>query len=102
MVDRKIDGPSSDARAVMMFQSRSRSVGVAYLLLLLLGGLGVHRFYLGSREIGILMLVCTILGLALRFPLVITAIIFIYDLFTIPSRVRQYNDELMAEIGVQE
>jgi len=75
---------------------------VAYLLLLLLGGFGVHRFYLRSTGVGTLMLVSTLLGFLLRLPLVVTATIFVYDLFTIPSQVRRHNDGLMAETGVRE
>ena len=90
---------SNDAVAMMKFQSQAKSSGTAYLLWSFLGGLGVHRFYLGSTGIGILVLLCTISGVFLLFPLIVTAVITIYDLFTLPTQVRKYNAGLMAEIA---
>ncbi|WP_323007605.1 TM2 domain-containing protein [Pseudorhodobacter sp.] len=91
---------SNDAVAMMRFQSNSKSTGTAYLLWFFLGGLGGHRFYLGSTGIGVLMLVCTVLGAFLLFPLIVTGVVAIYDLFTIPSQVQRFNNGLMADISV--
>ena len=61
------------------------SAGVAYLLLIFLGVLGAHRFYLGRVGSGIAMLLIslTIVGL------VVTVIWAIIDLFLIPSIIRE-------------
>ena len=61
-----------------------KSVGVTYLLLLLLGVLGAHKFYLGRYGWGIVYLFT--LGL-LGFGLLV-------DLFTVTGQVRRRNTEL--------
>ena len=48
-----------------------KSVGVAYILLLLLGYLGVHRFYLGRTRSAVVMLLITLIGgFVLLLPLI--------------------------------
>lgn len=89
---------SSDAVAMMKFQSSAKSTGTAYLLWFFLGGLGAQRFYLGNAWLGALVAVCTLTGLFLLVPLVVPIVISVYDLFTLPSQVRKYNSGLMAEI----
>ena len=61
-----------------------KSTLVAYLLLLFLGGLGIHRFYLGRPVSGIFYLLT--LGF-LGFGCFI-------DLFLIPGMVRQENAKM--------
>ena len=49
---------------------------VAALLAFFLGGLGVHKFYLGKKGAGITMLVCSLFGAILLFiPTIIVGII---------------------------
>ena len=36
-----------EVRAEMLYHANAKSTGIAYLLWFFLGGLGVHRFYLG-------------------------------------------------------
>ena len=58
-----------------------KSKGVAYLLLIFLGWLGVHRFYLGKVGTGILyFFTFGLLGFGL-----------LYDLFTLGNQVDVYN-----------
>ncbi|SEH86541.1 TM2 domain-containing protein [Paracoccus alkenifer] len=90
---------SNDAIAMMKFQSRAKSTGMAYLLWFFLGGLGAQRFYVGSAWVGALVALCTISGFVLLFPFIITAAVSIFDLFTLPSQVRKRNAALMAEIS---
>ena len=53
----------------------------AYLLLIFLGGLGIHRFYLGKNGTGVLYLLTGgLLGIGC-----------IVDLFLIPSMVQEAN-----------
>ena len=61
--------------------SKDEVVGV--LLALFLGGLGVHKFYLGETGLGILYLVFFWTG--------IPAIIGFIECFLMPGRVRSYN-----------
>lgn len=60
-----------------------KSVGTAYILLILfgLGFLGVHRFYLGKAGTGILWL----------FTFGLFGIGWLYDLFTLEGQVNEYN-----------
>lgn len=58
-----------------------KSKGIAYLLLVLLGIFGAHKFYLGKIGIGILYL--------LTGGLFIVGLV--YDLFTLGNQVDVYN-----------
>lgn len=57
------------------------------MLLLFLGGLGVHRFYLGFNNLAIAQLVCFIIGILTVWigigilPLLFTGIVAFIDLF---------------------
>ncbi len=90
---------NADTKALLAYQSRSKSTGLAYFLWFFLGGFGIHRFYLGSSGIGILVLLCTLSGVFLMFPLIVTACVLIYDLFTLPSQVSTQNQKILTEIG---
>lgn len=74
-----------------------KSAGVAYLLLLFLGGLGVHDFYLGRTGPGVAMLLMWIFGFILTFVgigyllLAVVGIWAFVDLFLVPGFVRAAN-----------
>ena len=95
-------------------QKRRKSLPLTYVLLIFLGALGVHKFYLGKTKQGLLYLVLGVVGfislligeftglisfgasgnLLFRFGLVclaILVILLIVDLFTTPRQVRQAN-----------
>jgi TM2 domain-containing membrane protein YozV len=80
-----------------------KEAGIAYLLWLFLGGLGVHKFYLGRTGEGVTLLVLTVLGWATAAFLVGfvgLAIVFVWlvvDLFTIPGQTRRANIASGAE-----
>lgn len=82
-----------------------KRVGVAYLLWFLLGGFGVHRFYLGNTRMGLLYLALFILGWATMgiglglFLLLALAVLLLVDIFTIPKQVRACNDAQPANVG---
>ena len=57
--------PSADVVAMLRYDANRKSAGVAYLLWFFLGGLGVHRFYVGSTGVGIVYVVLFLLGLLL-------------------------------------
>jgi len=88
------------ARQQMMYDANRKSVGVAYLLWLFLGGLGGHRFYMGQTGTAVVQLLMTIfgwatimfgIGLLLLVPLGIWLLI---DAFLIPGIVRDKNMHL--------
>ncbi|MEY4951848.1 MAG: hypothetical protein RL299_272 [Pseudomonadota bacterium] len=85
----------ASARAQMMYDANKKSQGVAYLLCIFFGGLGAHRFYLGSTGAGAGQLILWFLGWVTFFiawiPLGIWVLI---DLFLIPGIAREYNMKL--------
>jgi TM2 domain-containing membrane protein YozV len=68
--------------------AKNKSVALAYLFLVLFSGFGIHRFYLGRPVSGIIMLLLTLSGFALIFPLFIVIPWLVIDLFLIPSMAR--------------
>jgi len=74
-----------------------REVWLAYVLLLFLGGFGIHRFYVGDTTSGVIMLILTLVGWVTAAFLIGFVLIFavavwlIVDLFLVPSMVRTAN-----------
>jgi TM2 domain-containing membrane protein YozV len=72
--------------------------GIAYLLLILLGGFGAHHFYLNRTGAGVAILVMTLAGWATAIIVIgwfLIAAVWIWqivDLFLVPTYVRQAND----------
>ena len=90
-----------ETQKMMRYEANKKSTGIAYLLLILFGGLGVHRFYLGKSGSGVVMLLLTLLGIVLSFAgigFVLIAIVLLwmfFDLFLIPGMTREYNNKLV-------
>lgn len=61
----------------------NKSRATAAILCFFLGGLGIHRFYAGKPGTALLMLFCSISGLFLFFPLIISGIWVIIDFLII-------------------
>ena len=81
---------------------RAPKASTAYLWYIFLGGIGAHRFYLGSTLWGLLIVLAWIVGLtAAPVLLLFVAGILIFDLFAIPSLVRQRTDEIRKEVAQQ-
>ncbi|ROT94762.1 TM2 domain-containing protein [Altererythrobacter sp. FM1] len=82
----------ASARAQMVYDANKKSAGVAYLLCIVFGGLGAHRFYLGATGTAVAQLVLWFLGWVTVFlawiPLGIWVLV---DLFLIPGMVREKN-----------
>lgn len=96
---------SNDAKALMAFEAGKKSMGVTYVLWLLLGGLGVHRFYLGKVGTGVAILVLNLLGWATLIAgvgfafLAVVGIWLLVDAFLIPGYIRSHNASLMAKLS---
>jgi biopolymer transport protein ExbD len=109
-------------------QRRSKSTGFTYVLWFLLGGLGVHNFYMGKAHWGLLYLVLGVFGwffflaglVAWEFPSGVTdgtagtatlgilalgllGLFLLWDLFTIPRQLALREEgikrELLAQLG---
>ncbi|ROR65259.1 NINE protein [Agrococcus jenensis] len=83
----------------------AKELAVAYLLLLLLGTVGAHRFYLGRTGTAIAMLALTIVGamtaivLVGFLPLTAVAVWWFVDLFLTPGMVREENARAIRSPG---
>lgn len=89
--------------------NEAKSPLVAYLLLIVLWGFGVHRMYLGRWASGIIMAVMWGLGwltapILIGWPLLgLVSLWVIVDMFLIPGMIQQDNavnrQRLMAELA---
>jgi TM2 domain-containing membrane protein YozV len=83
----------------------AKEVGIAYILLLLLGGFAAHRFYVGrtGSAVGFLILWWggwLLAALAIGIPMLIAGGIWLLvDLFLLPSLVREANARAMTQPG---
>ena len=85
-------------------QRRGKSVGVAYILLILFGAYGAHRFYLGETGTAVALLCMTIGGILTSIlligfiPLMAVGVWIIVDLFLTKDMVDDFNTKLEREI----
>lgn len=69
-----------------------KSARAAYILLLLLGLLGAHRFYLGRGRTGVAILALTLIGAMGVSPALLGSVVWlIVDAFLIPGWIREHN-----------
>lgn len=92
---------SNDTKALMLFMSNKKSVGVAYLLWFFLGLVGGHNFYCGRIGCGVAQLLITLFGglITFGFAIFITLIWAIIDAFLIPGWIRNHNEMLATSLG---
>ena len=82
-----------------------KSMVVAYLLLIFLGHLGLHRFYLGRTGTAINQLLLSLCGWATAWiligfiPLSVVWIWLVADLFLTVGMVRSANEALHASVS---
>lgn len=82
--------------------SGGKSVALAYVLLLLLGQFGAHRYYLGEKETATALLVITVASLVMMtvgigfLTIWISVGWVIVDLFLVPRMARNHNIQLAA------
>lgn len=88
--------PQGKARFDEKYRTEKKNAWAYYLLLIFLGGIGMHKFYVRQSEWGFAYVVATALSLfgnvfGVIFGLV-RAGMFLYDLFTGVSQVRLCNE----------
>ncbi|WP_426957357.1 TM2 domain-containing protein [Muricoccus radiodurans] len=94
--------PGPSGPVLMAPAEPMRSVPIAYILWLFLGGMGLHRFYVGRTFSGGLMLAITLLSLLFTlvliglFGLALVAIWWLVDAFLIPGMVQDRNAAIAA------
>ncbi|MBN9091103.1 MAG: TM2 domain-containing protein [Reyranella sp.] len=97
--------PMSDAARLMQYDAAKKSTGIAYLLWFFLGGLGVHRFYLGQTGTGVAMAIIFVISWITVFigigfiGLAAIGIWLIVDAFLIPGITARANMELATRLG---
>jgi TM2 domain-containing membrane protein YozV len=83
--------------------NQKKSMGVAYLLLFLFGGLGIHNFYVGKTGLGAAQVLGVLLGWSAFFngapgialPIfVMIGISLLFDLCFIPARVNAHTEKM--------
>ncbi|WP_121616633.1 TM2 domain-containing protein [Virgibacillus halodenitrificans] len=83
---------------------KGKNMLLSYVLLIFLGTLGIHRFYLGKTGSAITQLVLTILGWMTAIFLVgflliaVVGIWLLIDLFLVPGMVESSNKELEEQV----
>ena len=75
-----------------------KSKWMAYLLLIFIGGVGAHRFYLGRAGTGICILVLTIIGFLLPPVYIALALWLILDLFYINQYINTHRNNILLEL----
>ncbi|HIS29420.1 MAG TPA: NINE protein [Candidatus Avamphibacillus intestinigallinarum] len=84
--------------------NKGKSTLLSYILLLFLGSLGIHRFYLGKSGTAAAQLILTIIGwMTILFvvgfvPLIIVGIWLFVDLFLVPGMVQSANNQIEQDI----
>ena len=82
---------------MMEYDARKKSSLLAYLAWFFLGGLGVHRFYLGRTGSGVAQLLLTVFGwltfaLGIGMVLIVGLGVWLFvDLFLVAGWVGEYN-----------
>jgi len=109
MVDASRDAAELSTDELTLIEARlaneRKSVVVAYLLFLFLGGFGFHNFYLGRILLGVIELALAILGWILIFAaglgivfLIPLGILLLIDLFIIPGGIKKNLDKRRHEL----
>lgn len=77
----------NDTTAMMAFEARKKSTGLAYVMWFFLGWFSAHRFYAGQVGLPILQIITIPIGVGVVWILI--------DIFLIPSMIRNYNLSLI-------
>ena len=91
-----VESLTIEQRAV--YNQEKKSMVVAYVLLLFLGGLGLHRFYLNQIASGAILCALSLISMAFPLVLLVTACWLLVDLFLTYDIVNQHNGGVVESI----
>lgn len=109
------DDPQEDkvekiALLQMHYSTRAKSVSTTYVLWFFLGFWGIHRFYLGQQQLGVMTIgACIVLSILAMYTfgisLIPLGIWWIIELFTLVGTVRSINlaieEDLRRQLGIK-
>lgn len=94
----------NDTKTLLQYEANKKSVVVAYLLLIFLAPIGVHRFYAGAKKSGAIMLSLFILSCIFLFAFIgvfsfiILGIWWFVDLFLLYGLISSHNNNLVGNL----
>lgn len=83
----------------ILYSRRCKNKWMAYLLLVFIGGIGAHRFYLGRAGTGICILALTIIGFFHPPVYIALALWLILDLFYINQYINTHCNNILLELS---
>lgn len=90
--------PSLVKQFMLLYTPRKKSVGIGVATALLIGGLGVHQFYLGKTGLGIVYLLLGTVGWLLILPPFIVGLMCIVDACSMGKTVNYLNQEAASQL----
>lgn len=86
----------------ILYDQTCKNKWIAYLLLVFIGGIGAHRFYLGLAGSGVCILALTIISFL--FPLAYIALVIwlIIDLFYVNHYINTLRSNILQELGKED
>lgn len=89
-----------NTKKTLLYDAKKKSALIAYIIFLFtgFGFLGIHRFYLGSTMIGLLLIVTFIFGFVFPPLFLINGIFLIIDLFSISFIAKKKNTQLIKSL----
>ena len=84
--------PDLSNREMLIFATQKKNAGIAYILWFLLGFFGVHHFYLGNTERGLLSIPLNIFT---------CAVVWMIEGLVLYKKVEEYNAELLQRMTLE-
>jgi len=81
-----------------LYTPRKKSVGVGVAAALLVGGLGVHQFYLGKTGLGVTYLLMGTVGWVLILPPILVGLLCLVDACSMGNTVKHLNQEAATQL----
>ena len=106
-----LEGLSETGREQLLretYRDHEKTVFLAYVLLIVAGGLGAHRFYLGHTRIALGFIALTLFVFVSSFwpgidlvAIFILIFVLLFELFTLSGYVTKYNEALAKQLDLE-